>query len=64
MKIEIIGTMTVQSADAGKVLTNGESISEKVYLPKGAGLWDEIVKPDEELTDTEALNILTGKENV
>ena len=53
--------MKIQTAAAGKTLTNGDSYSDKVYLPDDAELWQEVDIPEEELTDTEALKILTGE---
>lgn len=52
--------------DDGMILTNGETFSKKVYLgiydaPEN---WQEIPEEDqpEEITDSEALDILTGRD--
>lgn len=34
--------MRIQTADAGMVLTNGETYTDKVYLGEGADEWNEI----------------------
>ena len=52
------------TADEGKVLTDGTSEWNCVdVLPEDAGKWSEIDAPapeDDEISDTEALNIITG----
>ena len=50
--------LRIQTSDAGKMLTNGETYSKIVYLGDGAVAWAEINESevpvnDEELTDTE-----------
>lgn len=68
MKIET-GKFTILTPSAGKYLTNGETYSTKVYLGKEASpedWWevDEIPEEpegtDEELTDSEALDIIVN----
>lgn len=52
------------TADEGKVLTNGTNEWNCVdVLPEDVAKWSEIEAPapeDEEISDTEALNIITG----
>ena len=52
----------ILTADNGKVLKKGDVIAITVYLGvnDSAGNWTEIDKPDEEISDTEALKIITG----
>ena len=52
----------ILTADNGKVLKKGDVIAITVYLGvnDSAGNWTEIDKPDEEISDTEALEIITG----
>ena len=58
--------MTINSniltADDGKVLKKGDIIAVTVHLGvnDSAGNWTEIDKPDEEITDSESLAIITG----
>ena len=49
-------------ADDGKALQKGDTIAKIVYLGVNdiAENWTEIDKPDEEITDSEALAIITG----
>ena len=49
-------------ADDGKALKKGDVIAVTVYLGvnDSVGNWTEIDKPDEEITDSEALAIITG----
>ena len=49
-------------ADDGKVLKKGDVIAVTVHLGvnDSAGNWTEIDKPDEEISDSEALEIITG----
>ena len=49
-------------ADDGKVLKKGDVIAVTVYLGvnDSAENWVEINKPDEEISDSEALAIITG----
>ena len=49
-------------ADDGKVLKKGDVIATIVHLGvnDSAGNWTEINKPDEEISDSEALTIITG----
>lgn len=52
------------TADEGKVLTDGTSEWNCVdVLPEDVGKWSEIDAPapeDDEISDTEVLNIITG----
>lgn len=52
----------ILTADEGKVLKKGDVIAGTVYLGvnDSAGNWTEIDKPDEEISDSEALAIITG----
>lgn len=55
----------VLTADEGKVLTNGSTYSKQVWLGINDSVnnWQEVDEADaEEVEDTEALNIITGKE--
>ena len=58
--MSIIGN--ILTADKGKALKKGHVIAVTVYLGvnDSAGNWTEIDKPDEEITDSEALEIITG----
>lgn len=49
-------------ADDGKALKKGDTIAKIVYLGVNdiAENWVEINKPDEEISDSEALTIITG----
>lgn len=49
-------------ADNGKVLKKGDVIAVTVHLGvnDSAGNWTEIDKSDEEISDSEALEIITG----
>ena len=49
-------------ADDGKVLQKGDTIAKIVYLGVNdiAENWTEIDKPEEEISDSEALEIITG----
>ena len=49
-------------ADEGKVLKKGDTIAKIVYLGVNdiTENWVEINKPDEEISDSEALEIITG----
>ena len=49
-------------ADDGKVLKKGDVIAATVYLGvnDSADNWLEIDEPDEEISDTESLAIITG----
>ena len=49
-------------ADDGKVLKKGDVIAAIVHLGvnDSAENWVEIDKPDEEISDSEALEIITG----
>ena len=48
-------------ADDGKVLKKGDVIATIIHLGvnDSAGNWTEIDKPDEEISDSEALAIIT-----
>ena len=50
------------TADDGKALQKGDVIAVTVHLGvnDSAGNWTEIDKPDEEISDSEALAIITG----
>ena len=52
----------ILTADDGKVLKKGDVIAATVYLGvnDSAGNWTEIDKPDEDISDSEALEIITG----
>lgn len=49
-------------ADDGKVLQKGDTIAKIIYLGvnDNAGNWTEIDEPEEQITDSEALEIITG----
>lgn len=52
----------ILTADDGKVLQKGDVIAVTVHLGvnDSAGNWTEIDKSDEEISDSEALEIITG----
>ena len=52
----------ILTAEDGKVLKKGDVIAVTVYLGvnDSAGNWTEIDKSDEEISDAEALEIITG----
>ena len=52
----------ILTADDGKVLKKGDVIAATVHLGvnDSAENWVEINKPDEEISDAEALEIITG----
>ena len=52
----------ILTADDGKVLKKGDVIATTVHLGvnDSAGNWTEIDAPDEEISDSEALKIITG----
>lgn len=52
----------ILTADNGKVLKKGDVIAATVHLGvnDSAGNWTEIDKSDEEISDSEALEIITG----
>ena len=52
----------ILTADNGKVLKKGDVIAETVHLGvnDSAGNWTEIDKSDEEISDSEALEIIIG----
>ena len=52
----------ILTADNGKVLKKGDVIATIIHLGvnDSAGNWTEIDKPDEEISDSEALTIITG----
>ena len=52
----------ILTADNGKVLKKGDVIAVTVHLGvnDSAGNWVEINKPEEEISDSEALEIITG----
>ena len=52
----------ILTADDGKVLKKGDVIAVTVHLGvnDSAGNWAEIDAPDEEISDSEALKIITG----
>lgn len=52
----------ILTADDGRTLQKGDVIATTVYLGvnDNAGNWTEIDKSDEEISDSEALKIITG----
>ena len=52
----------ILTADDGKVLQKGDVIAATVYLGvnDSAENWTEIDAPEEQITDSEALEIITG----
>lgn len=52
----------ILTADDGKALQKGDVIATTVHLGvnDSAGNWTEIDKPGEEISDSEALKIITG----
>lgn len=52
----------ILTADNGKVLKKGDVIATIVHLGinDSAGNWMEIDEPEEQITDSEALTIITG----
>ena len=52
----------ILTADDGKALQKGDVIAAIVHLGvnDSAATWTEIDKPDEEISDSEALEIITG----
>ena len=52
----------ILTADEGKALKKGDVIAVTVHLGINDSIsnWTEIDKPDEEITDSEALAIITG----
>jgi len=61
----IIIERNILTAEEGKVLTNGSTYSKQVWLGVNDSVnnWQEVDETDaEEVEDTEALNIITGKE--
>ena len=52
----------ILTADDGKVLKKGDVIAATVYLGvnDSADNWTEIDAPEEQITDSEALEIITG----
>ena len=52
----------ILTADNGKALKKGDVIAVTVYLGinDSAENWVEIDKPDEDISDSEALEIITG----
>ena len=52
----------ILTADDGKVLKKGDVIAVTVHLGvnDSAGNWAEVDESDEEITDSEALEIITG----
>ena len=52
----------ILTADNGKVLKKGDVVAVTVHLGvnDSAGNWTEIDKSDEEISDSEALEIITG----
>ena len=51
----------ILTADDGKVLKKGDTIAKIVYLGVNDSVenWVEINKPDEKISDSEALEIIT-----
>jgi len=64
----VVNTLTILEADEGKYLTNGETYSTKVYLGKNDSVdnWHEVdsINEETELTDSEALSIILGGNDV
>ena len=56
----------ILTADDGKALQKGDVVATTVYLGvnDSASNWTEIDKPDEEISDSEALEIITGGADV
>lgn len=52
----------ILTADEGKALKKGDVIAITVHLGvnDSAGNWTEIDEPEEQITDSEALEIITG----
>lgn len=52
----------ILTADDGKVLKKGDAVAKIVYLGvnDSADNWLEIDEPEEEISDSEALEIITG----
>ena len=52
----------ILTADEGKALQKGDVIAETVHLGvnDSSGNWTEIDAPGEEISDSEALEIITG----
>ena len=52
----------ILTADDGKALKKGDVIAATVHLGvnDSAGNWTEIDAPEEQITDSEALEIITG----
>lgn len=52
----------ILTADDGKALQKGDAVAKIVYLGVNdiAENWVEIDAPEEQITDTEALEIITG----
>lgn len=52
----------ILTADDGKMIQKGDVIATTVHLGvnDSAGNWTEIDKPEEEISDSEALEIITG----
>ena len=52
----------ILTADDGKALKKGDTIAKIVYLGvnDSVGNWTEIDKPEEEISDSEALEIIIG----
>lgn len=52
----------ILTADDGKALQKGDVIAATVHLGvnDSAGNWTEIDAPEEQITDSEALEIITG----
>ena len=53
-------------ADDGKALKKGDTIAKIVYLGvnDSADNWLEIDEPEEEISDSEALEIITGSADI
>ena len=53
-------------ADDGKALQKGDVVATTVYLGvnDNAGNWVEIDAPEEQITDSEALEIITGGSDI
>lgn len=56
----------ILTADEGKALKKGDVIAATVYLGvnDSAENWTEIDAPEEQITDSEALEIITGETDI
>lgn len=56
----------ILTADDGKALQKGDAVAKIVYLGvnDSADNWLEIDEPEEEISDSEALEIITGSADI